>query len=52
MIFIGSGARPLIPQIEGIEDIEYLTNNNVFSLTKKPESKKNIRFSVQGMSTL
>lgn len=38
MIFIGSGARPLIPQIEGIEDIEYLTNNNVFNLTKKPES--------------
>ena len=37
-IFIGSGARPLIPPIEGIEDIDYLTNNNVFDLTKKPES--------------
>ena len=37
-IFIGSGARPLIPDIKGIEDIDYLTNENVFDLTKKPES--------------
>jgi len=37
-IFIGSGARPLIPPIKGIEDIDYLTNNNVFNLTDKPES--------------
>jgi dihydrolipoamide dehydrogenase len=38
MIFIGSGARPLIPNIEGIQDIDYLTNNNVFDLTKKPKN--------------
>jgi dihydrolipoamide dehydrogenase len=37
-IFIGSGARPLIPQIKAIENIDYLTNENVFNLTKKPES--------------
>jgi dihydrolipoamide dehydrogenase len=37
-IFIGSGARPLIPLIKGIQDIDYLTNNNVFDLTKKPVS--------------
>jgi len=37
-IFIGSGARPLIPPIKGIEDVDYLTNNNVFNLTDKPDS--------------
>ena len=37
-IFIGTGARPLIPLIEGIEDVEYLTNENVFNLKEKPES--------------
>ncbi len=37
-IFIGSGVRPLIPPIKGIEDVDYLTNNNVFNLTDKPDS--------------
>lgn len=37
-IFIGSGARPFIPKIKGIEKINYLTNENVFDLNKKPES--------------
>ena len=37
-IFIGSGARPLIPPINGIEDIDYLTNETVFEIKKKPES--------------
>jgi len=37
-IFIGSGARPLIPPIKGIEDVDYLTNNNVFNLADKPDS--------------
>jgi len=36
-IFIGSGARPLIPSFKGIEDVDYLTNNNVFNLTDKPD---------------
>lgn len=37
-IFIGSGARPLIPPIKGVKDVDYLTNNNVFDLNKKPTS--------------
>ncbi len=37
-VFIGSGARPLIPPIKGIENVDYLTNDTVFNLTKKPES--------------
>ncbi|UCF11768.1 MAG: dihydrolipoyl dehydrogenase [Thermoplasmatales archaeon] len=37
-IFIGSGARPLIPPIKGIENVDYLTNETVFNLTKRPES--------------
>ena len=37
-IFIGSGARPLIPHIKGIKNVDYLTNETVFSLTEKPES--------------
>ncbi len=37
-IYLVSGARPLIPPIKGIEEIDYLTNNNVFDLEEKPES--------------
>jgi mycothione reductase len=37
-IFIASGARPLIPKIEGIADIAYLTNETIFSLKKLPKS--------------
>ncbi len=37
-VFIGTGARPFIPAIKGIEDVDYLTNNNVFNLTDKPDS--------------
>ncbi|MEF8847566.1 MAG: dihydrolipoyl dehydrogenase [Candidatus Thermoplasmatota archaeon] len=37
-IFIGTGARPLIPSIKGIENVDYLTNENVFDLKEKPES--------------
>jgi len=37
-IFLGSGARPLIPPIKGIENIDYLTNETVFNLTQKPQS--------------
>ena len=37
-IFLVSGARPLIPHIKGIENIPYLTNENVWDLTEKPES--------------
>lgn len=37
-IFIGSGARPLIPPIKGIETVKYLTNETVFDLKKRPNS--------------
>jgi len=37
-IFIVTGARPLIPQIKGIESIEYLTNESVLQLTETPQS--------------
>jgi dihydrolipoamide dehydrogenase len=37
-IFIGSGARPFIPPIKGIENVDYLTNETVFDLKKKPDS--------------
>jgi dihydrolipoamide dehydrogenase len=37
-IFIASGARPLVPRIEGIEKAKYLTNENVLELKKKPDS--------------
>jgi dihydrolipoamide dehydrogenase len=38
MIFIVTGARPLIPSLKGIEGIEYLTNETALQLTERPES--------------
>ncbi len=38
IIFIVSGARPLIPSVKGIESIEYLTNESALQLTERPES--------------
>ncbi len=37
-VFIGTGARPLIPPIKGVEDVDFLTNENVFDLKKRPKS--------------
>ncbi len=37
-IFIGSGARPYIPPIQGLQNVKYLTNNNVFDLKRLPHS--------------
>jgi mycothione reductase len=37
-IFIVSGARPLIPPTEGLDKIEYLTNENVLELKRRPKS--------------
>ena len=34
---IASGARAVKPRIEGIEEVGYLTNENVFSLTELPK---------------
>ncbi len=37
-IFIGAGARPLIPPIKGIDNINYLTNESLLELDEKPKS--------------
>ena len=37
-IFIVSGARPVIPPIEGLDGINYLTNESIPDINKKPES--------------
>ncbi|MFW5932714.1 MAG: dihydrolipoyl dehydrogenase [Candidatus Hadarchaeota archaeon] len=37
-ILLFSGSRPLIPPIEGIEDVGYYTNRNIFEINEKPES--------------
>jgi dihydrolipoamide dehydrogenase len=38
MIFIVSGARPGIPQIKGIENVDYLTSDTVLELETPPKS--------------
>ncbi len=35
---ISTGSSPFVPPIEGIEDVPYLTNENIFELDKLPES--------------
>jgi mycothione reductase len=37
-IVIATGTRPLIPPIEGLEKSDYLTNESLLELKKKPES--------------
>ncbi len=37
-IFIGTGARPLIPPIKGLDKVDYLTNESVLELTECPDS--------------
>lgn len=34
---VATGARAAAPPIPGLEDVEYLTNENIFSLTELPE---------------
>ncbi len=36
-IIIGTGARPAIPPIEGIEEVDYLTSDTVWDIRKQPE---------------
>lgn len=36
-IFIATGSSPTVPPISGINDIKYLTNENIFSIEKLPE---------------
>lgn len=37
-VFVGSGSRPFIPPIQGMEETGYLTNESVLELQKPPES--------------
>lgn len=37
-IYISTGTSPMIPPIKGIDTVEYLTNENIFSLTEIPKS--------------
>lgn len=36
-IIIAAGARPFVPPIEGVEDMDYLTSDNVWELEELPE---------------
>lgn len=36
-IIVATGARPLIPEIPGIHDVDYLHSDNVWSLTELPQ---------------
>ncbi|RME64230.1 MAG: NAD(P)/FAD-dependent oxidoreductase, partial [Nitrospirae bacterium] len=37
-ILIATGARPYVPTVEGLSDLDYLTHRNVFNLKEPPES--------------
>ena len=37
-IFVVAGARPAIPAVPGLEQVEYLTNDTVFDLEERPDS--------------
>lgn len=37
-IFLFSGSRPIIPPIDGLDEVDYLTNRNIFDINEKPES--------------
>lgn len=36
-IVVATGARPFVPPIKGIENIEYLTSDNIWNLQQQPE---------------
>jgi mycothione reductase len=38
IVFVAAGARPLIPPIAGLEQVDYLTNDSALELTELPES--------------
>lgn len=37
-LFIATGARPAVPPIPGLEELDYLTNESVLELTEQPSS--------------
>ncbi len=48
-IVIATGSEPFVPQIEGLGDVPYLTNENLFELTEQPEHLVIIGGGVIGM---
>ena len=38
MICIASGSRPFVPPIEGLDSVDYLTNESVLELRERPDS--------------
>ena len=38
LIFIAAGARPAIPPVDGLDSVDYLTNESLLNLTELPES--------------
>ena len=36
-VYINTGTRPFVPPIEGLQDVPYLTNNELLALTELPE---------------
>jgi dihydrolipoamide dehydrogenase len=37
-IFLATGSRPLVPQVKGLESVDYLTSDNVWDLRRRPDS--------------
>ncbi|MFB0612485.1 dihydrolipoyl dehydrogenase family protein [Aurantiacibacter poecillastricola] len=48
-IVIATGSAPFVPPIEGLADVPYLTNENLFDLTEQPEHLVIIGGGVIGM---
>ena len=48
-IVIATGSEPFIPPIDGLEDVPYLTNENLFDLTEQPDHLVIIGGGVIGM---
>ena len=48
-IVIATGSEPLVPPIDGIDDVPYLTNENLFDLTEQPDHLVIIGGGVIGM---
>lgn len=37
-IFIAAGSRPMLPPVEGLDSVDYLTNETLLELSERPES--------------
>ncbi|WP_284124466.1 dihydrolipoyl dehydrogenase family protein [Parerythrobacter aestuarii] len=48
-IVIATGSEPFVPPIRGLDNVPYLTNENIFDLTKQPEHLVIIGGGVIGM---